>query len=496
MDQANASDQDLSALSQSELEAHLDGLCRRYAATEYQLLCCIRECERRGGTLSHGMKSTAHWLNARFGIALGAAREKVRVATALESLPETSAALGAGSISYSKVRALSRIATPENERDLLRLASESTASDLERMTTEYRQLQHLDDPEWPMIQYRMRRLGWYWDEEGMLMVEGRLPPEEGALFIKLIESMRDHLYRQERSAAQAAETGAGVGLDAAASVACAEAAGRAPEQSKSVSQRSMDALLQLVETGSRSEPQALTGAERMQVVLHVAVDESTAQSQANADAASSYSEIETDVRQRPRLTPGTVVAAETARRLCCDAARVLMVENAEGDPLSVGRQSRAVPWHIRKALEQRDGGCTFPGCSERRYVDAHHIRHWVDGGETSLANCTLLCRHHHRLVHEAGYACERVDDRIVFRGPDGRELTVPQRAADSAVVPTIGWSDGFVPGDVSAETSVRDGDTSGLLWEACSCGRTEHGSRAAVSRGGGGHAPSLRSVGG
>lgn len=498
MDEASTKDSDLSALSRAELEAHLEGLCSRYAATEYQLLCCIRECERRGGTLSHGMKSTAHWLNARFGIALGAAREKVRVAAALESLPEMSAALGAGDVSYSKVRAMSRIATPENEEDLLRLARESTASDLERMTREYHQLEHLDDPERPLIQHRLRRLGWYWDEDGMLVVEGRLPPEDGALFIKLIESMRDLLYREERSATQSAADAseeAGSVCDASGP-SCADT----PPEPTSASQRSLDALVRLVKTGSEGEPRHLTGPERTQVVLHVVVDEAGAASKAtgensakasvnalaNASAkgptkarsladsrsgalggaedepapSSPRSAVEAELQRRPRLAPGTVIPAETARRLCCDAARVLMVENAAGDPLSVSRQSRTVPWHIRKALEQRDGGCTFPGCIERRYVDAHHIRHWVDGGETSLANCTLLCRHHHRLVHEAGYVCERVGDRIVFRTPDGRELTALPQEADDAV----SYQNGSEQVDVSAETSVRDGDASDHMW--------------------------------
>src|SRR6056297_2189394 len=204
MDQAmnpadTTAEQDLSALSQAELEDGLARLCSRYYATEFQLLRYIQECERRGGELSHGMKSTAHWLHARFGIALGAAREKVRVAHALSELPAVAETLSRGQISYAKVRALTRIATPDNESELLQMAHRSTAADMEQVCKEYRQLEKLQNPAWPAIQYRMRRLGWYWDEEGMLVVEGRLPPAEGALFIKLVESMRDQRYREEQA---------------------------------------------------------------------------------------------------------------------------------------------------------------------------------------------------------------------------------------------------------------------------------------------------------
>jgi len=82
-----------------------------------------------------------------------------------------------------------------------------------------------------------------------------------------------------------------------------------------------------------------------------------------------------------------------------------------------------VSWQLRKALEHRDGGCTFPGCTEHRYVDAHHIHHWADGGETSLDNLALLCKTHHRLVHEEGFGCERLaSGELEFRLPDGDVL--------------------------------------------------------------------------
>ncbi|MCC5885706.1 MAG: DUF222 domain-containing protein, partial [Gammaproteobacteria bacterium] len=281
----NAAKMDLTALSQAELEDHLARMCSQYYATEYHLLCCIHECERRGGDLSHGMKSTAHWLHARFGMALGAAREKVRVARALEDLPSVSERLSSGEISYSKVRALTRIATPDNETELLQFAEKSTAADMEQLCKEYRQLEKLENPEWPAIQHRMRRLGWYWDEEGMLVIEGRLPPSEGALFIKLIECKRDQIYREEQARKreharkelqsklqQAAQDDPRVGEPSEA-------------QPTTASERRADALLRLVEHDCDQEPRALPGVARTQVMLHVVVNDASSTLDAAADSA-------------------------------------------------------------------------------------------------------------------------------------------------------------------------------------------------------------------
>ena len=121
---------------------------------------------------------------------------------------------------------------------------------------------------------------------------------------------------------------------------------------------------------------------------------------------------------------GTAIPAETCRRLCCDAGITPVIEDADGATLDVGRKTRTIPAAIRRALDLRDGGCQFPGCTHTRFVDGHHIRHWADGGETRLDNLVLLCRHHHRLVHEGGFCCERTTGgEIVFR--DRRDQDLP-----------------------------------------------------------------------
>jgi Domain of unknown function (DUF222)/HNH endonuclease len=125
---------------------------------------------------------------------------------------------------------------------------------------------------------------------------------------------------------------------------------------------------------------------------------------------------------------GGTIAAETARRVSCDAGLVHWLdssssEQADGEPLSIGRKSRTIPPAIRRALQRRDGGCRFPGCTHTHFVDAHHIRHWVDGGETSLENLVLLCRHHHRLVHEGGFGLGKSTlGAIEFSNPAGEVI--------------------------------------------------------------------------
>jgi len=143
-----------------------------------------------------------------------------------------------------------------------------------------------------------------------------------------------------------------------------------------------DALGRIAESYLARGPAALRGADRQQVVVHI-----------DADA------IARDRPGRTELEGGPGIAPEMARRLACDASLSAIVERGR-KTLAIGRKTRAIPVAIDRALRERDGGCAFPGCNQRRYVDAHHIRHWAHGGQTALKNLDLLCRHHHRLVHE------------------------------------------------------------------------------------------------
>jgi hypothetical protein len=113
------------------------------------------------------------------------------------------------------------------------------------------------------------------------------------------------------------------------------------------------------------------------------------------------------------------------KRLLCDCSVVLVAEDADGKPLDVGRKQRTVSTQLKRALYARDRGCTFPGCHRKRYCDGHHLRHWLNGGETAPDNMTLLCTHHHGLLHRGAFGIvKEADDTLRFVTADGR--TIPR----------------------------------------------------------------------
>jgi hypothetical protein len=206
-----------------------------------------------------------------------------------------------------------------------------------------------------------------------------------------------------------------------------------------------DALLLMADTLLASGPAARNGGERYQVVVHV-------------DAATLSGESDEGVCG---LDHGSTLHAETTRRLACDASVVRILER-DGKPLSIGRKSRSVPPGLRRALHSRDGGCRFPGCSQRRFVDAHHIEHWASGGRTELSNLVQLCRHHHRLLHEGRYRIDRTSrGGLLFRRADGRKVALRpvDRRGDPAEPARRNARDGL---RITAETCVPSWDGSSV----------------------------------
>jgi hypothetical protein len=172
--------------------------------------------------------------------------------------------------------------------------------------------------------------------------------------------------------------------------------------------RRADALLRMAEVALAHEGRTTSTAEQYQVVVHVDAD----------TLAQDGDGLRSHIEDGPR------VSAETSRRIACDCSRVCVHEDGEGEILDIGRKSRQVPPAIRRALSLRDGGCRFPGCTQHRHVDAHHLVHWADGGPTSLDNLVLLCRHHHRLVHEGGFSVQGQGKQVRFGKPNGQVLEV------------------------------------------------------------------------
>ena len=365
------------------LEDEIAVLAAHIHAATHRLLTLIADFDRRRGWELGGHRSCAHWLSFRTGIDLGAAREKVRAARALTGLPKTSASMARGELSFSQVRALSRVATPANEEDLLELAKGCCTAQLERMIRAFRRGSREDEATREERCHQMRALSVFPDEEGMYVVKGRLPAEVGAVLLRAVEAASHVLFREESGQGPMTEGERGPKTDSqlAASQRRADALGLCAER----------ALAAGFGHGSEPAPISGTRAERFQVMLHVepeTLEEPTGE--------------ETDTGGRSELEDGTRVSAETSRRLACDAGLVRISHASDGSVFHAGRKTRTIPPALRRALEARDQGCRFPGCG-LRFTDGHHVKHWADGGETTLDNLVLLCRHHHRLGHEGGW---------------------------------------------------------------------------------------------
>jgi hypothetical protein len=381
--------------ARERLEEEITELAAHIAAANYDLLLLIGRYDEEKGWVQHGLASCAHWLQWRCGTNLGVAREKVRVARALPGLPQISAAFREGRVSYSKVRAMTRIAKPENEACLLNVARHGTAHHIEKMVRNYRRCERLKVLQEDRRNHALRELSWHIDEDGCWVFKGRFTPEQGALIQKALEKVMDEQFEERR--------------DEHPDVAAATPRGDVDEwmRPQPIATRRADALERLADAFLAGDTGTASGGDRYLINIHTEPEVL----QADGDGAEAECE------------DGGHVAAETSRRMACDASVVKWREDEDGEPLSIGRKTRTIPPAIRRALHRRDGGCRFPGCSCARFVDAHHIVHWADGGETAMDNLVLLCRRHHRLVHEGGFGVHiGAGNEIWFSYPAGDTL--------------------------------------------------------------------------
>jgi Domain of unknown function (DUF222)/HNH endonuclease len=388
-------------LTLRELEAQITELAGHLNAANFRWLSLVAEFDRRHGWSDGATQSCAHWLNWQCGIDLGAAREKVRVAHALEKLPRVAAAMARGELSYSKARALTRVACAQTEEYFLSIALHGTAAHVEKLVRHYRRAQEAEELSREARQQATRKVTYFYDADGSLILKGRLPAEIGALVVKALDAAVNDSPVRDVSAERPAQPAA-CGIVVQAS-----------DERPSWGARRADALGRIAESFLQHGAEALSSGDRQQIVVHVDVE-------TLRDGGAGRCELE----------DGPSLAVETVRRLACDASIVSVVENEQGEPLNIGRKTRSVPPAIRRALNARDRGCRFPGCSNARYVDAHHIQHWAHGGETRLSNLVQLCRFHHRQVHEGRVVIQRLGDGAVrFLRPDGRSFdsVAPER---------------------------------------------------------------------
>jgi len=355
----------------ADLAAHLD-------AATHRLLECIRLFDEAGEWYAQGALSCAHWLSWRIGLDLGTARERVRVARALGKLPAIDEALRVGKLSYAKARALTRVAAPETEAKLLEVGLVATAAQLERLCRGYRRAIAPDEALSPEERSVRRRVL----PGGMVKLEIVLSPDEADLVMRALDGAREAVAGESGEQESSAETS------------------KAPSRA--------DGMVALAENFLGGRVSSGNGGERYQVMIHLDQDP-----------------LAPDGVWAATLEDGTNVSAENLRRVACDCG--LVVAGGTGEELNIGRRSRSIPAAIRRALLVRDRGCRFPGCTNHRFLHAHHIEHWLSGGETSVGNLCLLCAAHHRMVHEGGWTVSWAQDgTLSFAAPAGQALSLPE----------------------------------------------------------------------
>ncbi|MEX0976704.1 MAG: DUF222 domain-containing protein [Woeseia sp.] len=354
-----------------DLDRAIVALAARINAATHDFLVLVRRFDERGGWLRWGFESCADWLHWRCDLSRCAAREKVRVAHAIKTLPAIAPAFARGELSYSKVRALTRVASPGNEDELLAFALKTTATRVEERCRELRYGSPASTEEALRAQAR-RALSLRRDpQRGTATITVELPLETAELIDKALDRAMEATISSEPSLAE-----------------------------QSWAAQRADALVAMAKQYLSGNGDAAAGTpDHYQVVVHV---------------------------DQAALATGrgrSGLPIESVRRITCDSDRIVLIEDESGEPLNVGRKSRTVPAAIKRALWARDCGCRFPGCGRKRFVDAHHIEHWSAGGETSLDNLMLLCAQHHRVVHEGGFRIEKdYRDQWFFKRPDGRAV--------------------------------------------------------------------------
>ena len=354
-----------------ELHAHMN-------AIDHAILTELREFDRGREWERDGATSCAAWLGWKIGTGRKASGERVRVARALGDLPKLDDAMRRGLLSYTQLRAITRIATPENEADLLLLAQSTSGSQLEKICKFIRDRVAADQG---VIPEEALRLGFETFRDGSKELRVRVRAEQALTFRKGVAAMKKLSGDPDMT-------------DADAVVALAERATTPPDE-QGIVPKNVETLLIVDEAALREDVRP--------------------------------------VETRCELEDGTPISAETARRLTCDSPVRKVTLRADGTPLDVGRRTRRVSKRLWKALKLRDRGCTFPGCSHRAFLDAHHIEHWSRGGETTQANLTLVCRRHHRYVHEGGFRVVASSQGPLFYSPTGvllvRGVSLPDLSA-------------------------------------------------------------------
>ncbi|MBV9445250.1 MAG: DUF222 domain-containing protein [Streptosporangiaceae bacterium] len=341
-------------------------------------------------------------------------------------------AFAAAAMSYSKVRALTRIATPATEQDLASMAAGMTASQVERFARAYHQCKEREAEDRPGQRAPRKSLRWRFDEDtGGITFTVALPPEQGAVLLQALRAAAgdlEHPHDDEQEGHR----------DKPQPV----TAGTRPEPFRIETTDLADALAEVAGAYLRGKIAAAGNADIYQVVIHTTPQALTTRPGEHPGPvpAGTTAPVPAGTPGVPAGTPmghpawpgrchvedGPAITPQAAQLIACEATASTMVHDpGSGEILSLGRRSRRPTPAIRRAVRERDRyRCTFPGCDSRR-TDLHHITWWSRGGHTSAANLQLLCKAHHAIVHDKGYIITRRPGGYTFTRPDGLTLATP-----------------------------------------------------------------------
>jgi hypothetical protein len=420
---------DLAALSDDALADHIRSFASRISAATCVFLLAVGEYEQRRAWERWECRSMSHWLSWRCGISPVTARQQVRVAVALRELPTVRTEFAAGRLSYSQVRAITRVATPATEEMFTDLAKVMTAGQLEAVTHAFRRSRIAAEE--TAIQRRTHRtLTWATDDDGSTVGTFRLPPEDAAVLLRALTGRRypDDFVDADRD--RAVDPLGAANADALVEIARAD-------------------LDRQQTTDADADP-----GDRYLVAIVAEVAALTPAPHSDRSDCGSAQTSDEGTGELCRLVDGPGLASSTVRRLACDQPTVVIREDGEGNLLNLGRRTRRPNRPLRRALRHRDGDrCRFPGCPGNG-VEAHHVTHWLDGGATRLENMVSLCRRHHHRHHEGAFGIEATGDgSFRFSLPFGKIIpTVPP----TPTVPAGGQLEGFAAPD--ACTPIWEGD--------------------------------------
>jgi hypothetical protein len=388
-----------------QLEERICGLSAQIHAATAELVGLTARLDSEGSWYGIGVRTCAHWMSIQTGMDVVTGSELIRVCHALETLPKLAAAFADGRLSYDKIRAVTRVATPDDEDVWLGLALEASGAQLIRICRTVRRALEAADPDVAEDALGRRSLRTWWRDDGMLEIFAVLPREDGAAVVAALEASARAILTELREAAPAQ---------------------RAVDDPARITHEMLraDALIRVADEWIGSVSREPTPAPTKQVVVHL----------------DSRVLTDSDAGVRCHLEDGPWLSIGAARWLGCDSDVVAILER-DGSPLDAGRAHRVISPRLRLALQARDRGCRYPGCGVPACrTDGHHIRHWFDGGRTDLKNLISLSRFHHRRHHEGAFAIRVVEGATMrFELADGTPMQqMAPMATASPLVPRSG----------------------------------------------------------